>query len=64
MIYLQDIFAVDYPSASRYHAAQQQLQDWDLSTNKDNTAAALGVCSISEEWKAEQGRTGTTASAA
>ena len=55
MIYLQDIFAVDYPSASRYHAAQQQLQDWDLSTNKDNTAAALGVCSISEEWKAEQG---------
>jgi acyl-homoserine-lactone acylase len=55
MVYLEDIFTVNYPAAGQYQDAQQQLRGWDLSTNQDNTAAALGVCSISEEWKAEQG---------
>ena len=54
MIYLQDVFKIEYPANENYQRAQQQLKNWDLSTDQNNTAAALGVCSISEEWKSEQ----------
>jgi acyl-homoserine-lactone acylase len=54
MIYLQGVFNIDYPTNGKYQQAQQLLQNWDLSTDQNSTGAALGVCSISEEWKAEQ----------
>jgi acyl-homoserine-lactone acylase len=34
--------------------AQQILADWNLDTNIENRSAALGVCVLSAEWRAEQ----------
>ena len=34
--------------------AQMLLKAWDLTTDHDNRSAALGVCSLSPEWLAEQ----------
>ena len=42
--------------APRYAHAQAVLTAWDRSTTLDNRQAALAVCVLSEEWKAEQGR--------
>ena len=42
--------------APRYADAQAVLETWDRSTTLDNRQAALAVCVLSEEWKAEQGR--------
>jgi len=56
MIYLNDVYQVDYSSNSVYANAQALLKTWDLETNVENTLAALGVCTISEEWVAEQAR--------
>jgi len=52
--YLSDVFDVDYPADSPYYSSLQLLRDWDLKTDVDNTAANLGVCTISEEWISEQ----------
>jgi penicillin amidase/acyl-homoserine-lactone acylase len=54
--YLYKLFEVDYPDDSPYRDALLFLKDWDLATNVENTTAALGVCTISEEWRAEQAR--------
>jgi len=54
--YLKQLFSLNYPQGSQYREALYHLKNWDLSTDTDNTAAALGVCTISEEWKAEQAR--------
>jgi penicillin amidase/acyl-homoserine-lactone acylase len=54
--YLSALYETEYPQDSPYRDAMLFLKDWDLATNVENTAAALGVCTISEEWKAEQGR--------
>jgi penicillin amidase/acyl-homoserine-lactone acylase len=54
--YLYQLYDVDYPDNSPYRDALLFLQDWDLGTNIENTTAALGVCTISEEWLAEQAR--------
>ena len=54
--YLYKLYDVDYPDNSPYRDALLFLKDWDLRTNIENTTAALGVCTISEEWLAEQAR--------
>ncbi len=56
MKYLADLYQVEYPADSRYRDAQYLLENWNLSTDIDNTTAALGVCTITEEWRAEQVR--------
>ncbi len=52
--YLSDLFDVEYPEASPYQQPLELLRAWDLGTNIENTAANLGVCTISEEWLSEQ----------
>jgi penicillin amidase/acyl-homoserine-lactone acylase len=54
MIYLKDVFNIDYSTNDKYQQAQTLLRNWNLSTDQSSTGAALGICSISEEWKAEQ----------
>lgn len=56
MIYLDEIYRVEYLSGSLYADAQALLKTWNLQTDVDNKLAALGVCTISEEWVAEQAR--------
>jgi acyl-homoserine-lactone acylase len=52
--YLSDLFDVEYPVDSLYQQPLELLKNWDLATDVDNTAANLGVCTISEEWISEQ----------
>jgi acyl-homoserine-lactone acylase len=54
--YLDGLYEIEYPKDSVYARAQQTLKSWNLGTNIDNKLAALGVCTISEEWIAEQAR--------
>lgn len=54
--YLNKLYDIEYPEASQYRHPWSLLKDWDLKTNIENTMAALGVCTISEEWRAEQAR--------
>ena len=53
--YLQAIAELDTTAdAQRYQDAQDIIANWNLSTDINNTGAALGVCMISKEWEAEQ----------
>ena len=54
MQYLSDVFNTQYPQDSIYQQPLELLKGWDLGTDIENTAASLGVCTISEEWIAEQ----------
>lgn len=54
--YLSDLFTIEYADGSPYKKPQQLLESWDLGTDLKNTAAGLGVCTISEEWISEQAR--------
>ncbi|MBL4679635.1 MAG: penicillin acylase family protein [Pseudomonadales bacterium] len=56
MKYLDGIYQVEYLPDSAYANAQSLLKTWNLETDVENQLAALGVCTISEEWVAEQAR--------
>jgi len=56
MKYLSEIYQVEYLPDSVYANAQSLLKTWNLETDVENQLAALGVCTISEEWVAEQAR--------
>lgn len=56
MKYLDGLYEIEFPKDSVYINAQQMLKAWNLQTDIDNKLAALGVCTISEEWIAEQAR--------
>jgi acyl-homoserine-lactone acylase len=56
MKYLDGLYEFEFPEGSAYASAQGMLKAWNLKTDIDNTLAALGVCTISEEWIAEQSR--------
>ena len=45
---------MDFAADSLAAQGQKLLARWDGNTDLDNRAAALGVCVLSEEWKAEQ----------
>jgi len=51
--YLAQIFEIDFQE-NHLKDAQKLLRDWNLKTDFNNRAAALGVCVISPEWLAEQ----------
>lgn len=51
--YLNTVIRVTAQSAEETQA-QQLLAEWDLDTDIDNRSAALGVCVLSAEWRAEQ----------
>ena len=53
--YITKIFEIDFET-DELNYAKNVLRDWDLSTNFDNTSAALGVCVLSNEWISEQGQ--------
>ena len=53
--YITKIFEIDFET-DELNYAKNVLTDWDLSTNFDNTSAALGVCVLSNEWISEQGQ--------
>ena len=53
--YISKIFEIDFETDELSYA-KNVLRDWDLSTNFDNTSAALGVCVLSNEWISEQGQ--------
>jgi len=53
--YLSDLFTVEYAEGNPYREPLELLKRWDLGTDIENPAASLGVCTISEEWIAEQG---------
>ena len=53
--YISKIFEIDFET-DELNYAKNVLRDWDLSTNFDNTSAALGVCVLSNEWISEQGQ--------
>ena len=53
--YISKIFEIDFET-DELNYAKNVLTDWDLSTNFDNTSAALGVCVLSNEWISEQGQ--------
>ena len=51
--YIKPLF--DHPfTDSKLQEAQKVLKEWNLNTNHDNRGAAIGVCSLSPEWLAEQ----------
>ena len=54
MRYVARIQDMRFETNSRAAEGQKLLAGWDGSTNMENRAAALGVCILSEEWKAEQ----------
>ena len=53
--YISKILEIDFET-DELNYAKNVLRDWDLSTNFDNTSAALGVCVLSNEWISEQGQ--------
>ena len=53
--YLEQIFEISFEEKDLIDA-QRILKDWDLKTDFNNRSAALGVCTISPEWLAEQGQ--------
>ncbi len=53
--YISKIFEIDFET-DELNYAKNVLRDWDLSTNFNNTSAALGVCVLSNEWISEQGQ--------
>ena len=53
--YISKIFEIDFET-DELNYAKNVLREWDLSTNFDNTSAALGVCVLSNEWISEQGQ--------
>ena len=54
MRYVARIQDMTFEADSLKAKGQKLLASWDGNTNLDNRAAALGVCILSEEWKAEQ----------
>ena len=53
--YLQNVIAQEYED-QEFQEAQAVLNAWDLKTDNDNRSAALGVCILSEEWRAFMNR--------
>ena len=53
--YLQNVLAQEYED-QEFQEAQAVLNDWDLKTDNNNRSAALGVCILSEEWRAFMNR--------
>lgn len=51
--YLEQIFEINFEEKDLIDA-QRIVKDWDLKTDFNNRSAALGVCTISPEWLAEQ----------
>ena len=54
MRYVWQVQQLAFDADSLAAKGQKLLATWDGSTDLDNRAAALGVCILSEEWKAEQ----------
>lgn len=54
MRYVARIQDMSFEADSLAAKGQALLAAWDGATNIENRAAALGVCIVSEEWKAEQ----------
>ncbi len=54
MTYVRQIQDMRFEANSRHLEGQKLLATWNGETALDNRAAALGVCLLSEEWKAEQ----------
>jgi acyl-homoserine-lactone acylase len=54
MRYVSQIQSLEFAADSRHARGQKLLASWNGETALDNRAAALGVCLLSEEWKAEQ----------
>ncbi len=54
MQYVAGVYALPYPPQTVYAEGQVLLANWTMETTKDNRAAALGVCLLSEEWLAER----------
>lgn len=54
MRYVAQIQDMQFAADSRAAEGQNLLADWDGGTELNNRAATLGVCLLSEEWKAEQ----------
>ena len=53
--YLQNVLTQEYED-QEFQEAQAVLNAWDLKTDSDNRSAALGVCILSEEWRAFMNR--------
>ena len=53
--YLQNVLAQEYED-QEFQEAQAVLNAWDLKTDNNNRSAALGVCILSEEWRAFMNR--------
>ena len=53
--YLQNVIAQEYED-QEFQEAQAVLNAWDLKTDNNNRSAALGVCILSEEWRAFMNR--------
>ena len=54
MRYVAQVQDMAFEADSLAAQGQKLLAGWDGSTNLENRAATLGVCVLSEEWKAEQ----------
>ena len=54
MRYVAQIQKMDFTADSLAAKGQNLLASWDGETDLNNRAAALGVCILSAEWKAEQ----------
>ena len=52
--YVRRIADMNFAAGSLHEAGQKLLATWNGETALDNRQAALGVCLLSEEWKAEQ----------
>ncbi len=55
--YVNEIQNMNFASGSQAAAGQKLLAGWSGGTHADDTAAALAVCLLSEEWLAEQAGT-------
>ena len=53
--YLQNVLTQEYEE-KEFQEAQAVLNAWDLKTDNNNRSAALGVCVLSEEWRAFMNR--------
>jgi penicillin amidase/acyl-homoserine-lactone acylase len=54
MKYVRRIADMNFEAGSLHEKGQQILAAWNGETARDNRQAALAVCLLSEEWKAEQ----------
>ena len=54
MKYVRRINDMEFEAGSLHAKGQAILAAWNGETARDNRQAALGVCLLSEEWKAEQ----------